>query len=273
MLPIPTFFCTTIIAEVRLRLLLICPIPLEYTSCRTALSLRDASSVLGCRVARGAVGNVDIMAVESGPAKARAAASTVAAITQFQPDLVADTGTCGALDGDLIVNAVVLGTSCLEYDISGYGLPHRIIPEMKLPSVFELFSRRDSQAHIRAFTELGKDHGLHVRTGVQACGEFFIQSVAVRESLRTVSGALASNWETAGVFIAALRARVPPLSLRIVSDLGDEDSLADFRRNARTCAQGLYGFLRVLLEAGWVVDFFSAWRAAGSAQLERAAPV
>ena len=87
--------------------------------CRTALSLRDAQAVLGCRTARGSVGNVDIMAMETGPAKARAAAATVAGIDAFQPDLAVDTGTCGALDGDLIISAVVLGTSCLEYDISG----------------------------------------------------------------------------------------------------------------------------------------------------------
>ena len=87
--------------------------------------------------------------------------------------------------------------------------------------------------------------------------------------MRALSGALASNWETAGVFIGALRARIPPLSLRAVSDLGDEDSLADFRRNARASAQGLYGFLRVLLEAGWFVDFLAVWRALGSAPLDR----
>lgn len=256
-----------------MRVLMICPVPLEYTSCRSALSLRDAARVLGSRAARGSLANIDLLAVESGPAKARAAAATVAGIVDFQPDLVIDTGTCGALDGDLIVNGIIFAVSCLEYDISGSGMPNRIIPEMKLPSAIGFLPRREGEKAVRAATELGKNAGFHVRAGAQACGEFFIQSVAVRESLRTVSGALASNWETAGVFIAALRARVPPLSLRIVSDLGDEDSLADFRRNARTCAQGLYGFLRVLLEAGWVVDFFSAWRAAGSAQLERAAPV
>jgi nucleoside phosphorylase len=255
--------------EVPVRLLLVCPIPLEYTSCRGALSLRDAPSLLGSRIARGAVGNVDIMAVESGPAKARAAASTVAAIQHFQPDLVADTGTCGALDGDLIVNAVVLGTSCLEYDISGYGLPHRIIPEMRLPSIFELFPRREGQKLIRAFTELGKDSGLHVRTGIQACGEFFIQSAQVRESLRAMSGALASGWETAGVFVGSLRARIPPLSIRVVSDLGDEDALRDFRRNARRSSQALYRFIRHCLEAGWFTGVYEQWKLAPRGQVER----
>jgi adenosylhomocysteine nucleosidase len=251
------------------RLLLVCPIPLEYTSGRNALSLRDSQSVLGCRIARGSVGNVDIMAVETGPAKARAAAATVAAIVGFQPDLVADTGTCGALDGDLIVNAIVLGMSCLEYDISGFGLPHRIIPEMKLPSIFELFPRREGQKLVRGFTELGKDNGLHVRSGIQACGEFFIQSAQVRESLQAVSGAIASSWETAGVFVAALRARVPPMSIRVVSDLGDEEALREFRRNARRCSQGLYRFLRACLESGWFAAVYEQWKLAPRTQVDR----
>jgi adenosylhomocysteine nucleosidase len=267
-LPIPSFFCS-LDNEANVRILVICPIPLEYTSCRTALSLRDTQSVLGCRAARGAVGNTDIMAVESGPAKARAAAASVAAISGFQPDLVVDAGTCGALDGELIVGAVVLGMSCLEYDISGYGLPQRIIPEMRLPSVFELLPRREGQKLVRALTELGKDRGLHLRSGIQACGEFFIQSGAVRESLRVVSGAVACSWETAGVFVAALRSKVPPISIRVVSDLGDEDAMRDFRRNARRCSQELFRFLRDCLDAGWFIDVYDQWKAMPRTQVDR----
>ena len=246
-----------------------CPIPLEFTCCRTVLSLRDAQRVLSCRTASGSVVNTDILAIESGPAKARAASATVAGILDFQPDLVMDTGTCGALDGDLIVNSIILGLSCLEYDISGSGMPQRIIPEMKLPSAFDLLPRKEGQKLVRAMTELGKDGGAHVRSGVQACGEFFIQSAQVRESLHAVSGAVACNWETAGVFVAALRARVPPLSLRVVTDLGDEDSLKDFRRNARRSAQELYGFLRSVIESGWFASFQSLWKAHGKAQVDR----
>lgn len=252
-----------------MRILLICPIPLEYTSCRTALSLRDAQTVLGCRISRGAVGNIDIMAMESGPAKARAAAATVAGIGHFQPDLVVDTGTCAALDGDLIVSAMVLGTSCLEYDISGNGLPHRIIPEMRLPSLFELLARREGQKLARGFTEMCKDRGLHVRTGIQACGEFFIQSAPVRESLLAVSGAIACSWETAGVFVGALRSRIPPLSIRVVSDLGDEDALRDFRRNARRCSQVLYRLIGDGLEGGWFIGLYEQWKAVPRGQVER----
>jgi adenosylhomocysteine nucleosidase len=252
-----------------MRVLLICPIPLEYTSCRSAMALREAQDVLGCRTARGSVGNIDIMAMETGPAKARAAAATVAGIAHFQPDLTVDTGTCGAIDGDLIVNAIVVGLSCLEYDISGSGLPGRIIAEMKLPSGLELLPRKDGGKLVRSLVELGKDRGLHLRSGVQACGEFFIQSTQVRESLFALSGAAACNWETAGVFIAALRSRVPPLSMRVVSDLGDEDSLRDFRRNARRCCQDLYRFLRDALESGWFASWYERWKALPRGQVDK----
>jgi nucleoside phosphorylase len=98
------------------RILLICPIPIEYMMCRSVLALRDGQPVQGCRAAHGSVGNVDIMAIETGPAKARAAAATVAGIDVFAPDLALDTGTCGALNGDLIVRAVDL------YRFVRYGL-------------------------------------------------------------------------------------------------------------------------------------------------------
>jgi nucleoside phosphorylase len=252
-----------------MRVLVICPIPLEFTSCRAALSLRDGIQVLGCRSSRGSVANAEIIALQSGPAKARAASATVAGISAFQPDIVVDTGTCAALDGELSVNSVVVGITCLEYDISGSGLPARIIPEMRLPSALQLVARREAQRLVRAAAELGSSLGLQVRSGTQACGEFFIQSAQVRESLHAVSGAMACNWETAGIFVAALRASVPPLSLRVVSDLGDEDSLRDFRRNARGSTQELYRFLRSALESGWLLDFHAQWRSVRRTVVEK----
>jgi adenosylhomocysteine nucleosidase len=251
------------------RVVIICPIPLEFTTCRTHLSLRDGPVVLGCRTCQGTIANVDVIALEAGPAKARAAAATLAGITQFQPELVLDTGTCGALDGELIVDTIVLALSCLEFDISGTGLPRRVIPEMRLPSSFSFMPKKDSEKLVRKAVELGKELGFHVRSGIQACGEYFFQSTQVRESIFALTGALSSNWETAGVFIGSLRARVPALSFRIVTDLGDEDSLRDFKKNARRCSEELYRYMRSLMEAGWFADFQSRWKQLTAAQVQK----
>ncbi len=99
---------------------------------------------------------------------------------------------------------------------------------MRLPSGLQLVARREAQRLVRAAAELGNGLGLQVRSGTQACGEFFIQSAQVRESLHAVSGAMACNWETAGIFIGALRAGVPPLSLRVVSRPGGRGFPAGF---------------------------------------------
>ena len=246
-----------------MRILVVCPIPVEFTSCRSQFGLRDHEPITGCRAARGPAAGVDFIAVQAGPAKARAAAATMAAIDALQPDLVLDTGTCGALDGGQIVGGVVVASECVEYDISGSGLPRRLIPEMRLPSALALLPRPAAERLLREATEIGQGLQLHVSGGSQACGEFFIQSGDVRDSLRTLTGALAANWETAGVFVAALRSGVPPLSIRSVTDLGDERSLKEFRRNARRSARGLYRYVRSLADAGWFQGLGDCWREQG----------
>jgi adenosylhomocysteine nucleosidase len=244
-------------------MLFICPVPVEFTSCRSLLSLRDGRAIAGCRCARGSVSGVEAVAVQSGPGKARAAAAAASAIAAVAPDLVLDTGTCCALDAGLVEGAVVVGRSCVEFDLSGSGLPRRIIREMRLPSALPLLPRQHADRLVRAAVEAGRGTNLHVREGDQACGEFLIQSPAVRDPLAALTGALAANWETAGVFVAALRAGVPPLSLRTVSDLGDERAGQDFRQNARRVSRELYGFLRSLAESGWFAQVLGRWRDAG----------
>ena len=246
-----------------MRILLICPVPVEYTSCRSLLSLRDAGHVAGCRCARAPVAGVDFIALQSGPGKARAAAAAAAAIAALAPDLVVDTGTCGALDAGLVVGTAVLGRSCVEYDIAGTGLPRRIIAEMRLPSALSLLPRSQEERLLRLAVEVGQGTDRHVRHGTQACGEYFIDSPSIREPLAALTGALAANWESAGVFVAALRAGLPPLSIRTVSDLGDERSLVEFRGNARRVSRELYGFVRSLAEAGWFARLHDRWREVG----------
>ena len=246
-----------------MRILFICPVPIEFTSCRSLLSLRDAGAVAGCRCARGSIAGLEVVALQSGPGKARSAAATAAAVAAVAPELIVDTGTCAALDAGLVEGAVIVGRSCVEYDLSGSGLPRRIIREMRLPSALPLLPRQHANRLVRAAVEVGRGTDLHVREGDQACGEFLIQSPAVRDPLAAITGALAANWETAGVFVAALRAGIPPLSLRTVSDLGDERAMQDFRLNARRVSRGLYGFLRSLAESGWFAQVLGRWRDAG----------
>ena len=244
----------------KVKILLICPIPVEFNACREILSLRDTSIVSGCRTGRVVKGSFEITALESGPAKVRSTAATVAGILNYEPDLVVDTGSCAGLEADSIIGQVVIGENCYEYDISGEGIPSKIIPEMKLESGLSFLEDRVKDSLIREAAQEGKSSGFQVRTGIQACGEYLIQSLEVRQFLHSLLYASACNWETAGVFIGALKNRVPPLSFRVVTDLGNENALADFKKNIKPEARNLYRYLRLLIETGWFALFIEAWK-------------
>lgn len=252
-----------------MKVLLICPFPPEFNACREILGLRDSKPVSGCRSARGTAGNIDVFALESGPGKARAAAATVAGALAFSPELVADSGSCAGTEPGAFVGQLILCRDCYEYDIGGKGFPTRGIPEMKLPSAFSTLSSPDRETLLREAGETGSTESFQVHVGNQACGELLIQSQEMREALHSLFRASGANWETAGVFIGALKNRLPPLSVRIVTDLGNEQALNDFRANIKKKARELYRYVQVLAEYGWFDHFHECWRRLDPATIDR----
>ena len=59
---------------------------------------------------------------------------------------------------------------------------------------------------------------------------------------------------------STLKNCLPPLSVRIVTDLGDEQALNDFRANVKKKARELYRYLQVLAEYGWFGRFHECWQ-------------
>jgi adenosylhomocysteine nucleosidase len=246
------------------KLLVICPIPVEFRACREILGLRDSATLGGCRTVRGSCGGAEILAVESGPAKTRSSNAATLACVRLEPDVVVDSGSCAGVEPGASVGQFVLGLDCHEYDIAGDGFPARAIPEMRLPSALSLMGADLREPLLREAAEIGAGVGHQVRVGNQACGEFLVRSLQMRELLHRLFQASGANWETAGVFVAALRCSVPPLSIRVVTDLGDEQALSQFRSNVKVQAQELYRYLRLLLESGWFGHFLQIWAAFGA---------
>jgi nucleoside phosphorylase len=251
------------------KVLIICPFPPEFNACREILGLRDIKPVSGCRSAKGTAGNIDVFTMESGPAKARAAAATVAGSLTYSPDLVVDSGSCAGTEPGAFVGQLILCRDCFEYDIGGSGFPTRSIPEMKLPSALSALPSADRETLLREAGETGSTESFQVHVGNQACGELLIQSQAMREALYSLFQASGANWESAGVFVGALKNRLPPLSIRIVTDLGNEQALNDFRSNIKKQARELYRYIQVLSEYGWFNHFLDCWQKLGPAVLDR----
>jgi nucleoside phosphorylase len=206
--------------------------------------------------------------MESGPAKARAACTTAAGCFSFTPDLVLDSGSCAGIESGVFIGEIMICKDCYEYDIGGGGFPSSSIPEMRLPSAFSIMPPSAMDLLFREAGEAGSSAGFQVRAGNQACGELLIQSLEMRESLFSLFQATGANWETAGVFVAALKNCLPPVSIRIVTDLGNEQALDDFRSNVKKKAKELYRFIRILTEYGWFDQLLEHWRKLDSAVID-----
>jgi adenosylhomocysteine nucleosidase len=241
-----------------MKLLILCPIPVEYASCRETLAMRDLPVVAGCRSAYAAAGEGELYCLETGPGKARAAAGALLGVQRYRPDLLLDSGSCAGIEPGAAIGQIVAARECYEVDLAGTPFPRRLLPEMRLPSAFSFLPEAEAEA-LQQEALRRTEAGGALSFGNQACGEFLIHSAELRGELHRVFRAAAGNWETAGVFIAALRAGLPALSFRIVTDLGDRNALRDFRGQVRSRSRELYRFLAVLLESGWFGRFLEQW--------------
>ncbi len=205
----------------------------------------------GYRSARGVAGNVELVAVKSGPGKARAARATLAGCFTYTPDLVVDSGSCAGTDPGAFVGQILICRDCYEYDLNRSGLPSTGTPETRLSSAFSLLKVEDRDLLFCEASQAGNRAGFRVRAGNQASGEFIVRSQAMRAVLFSSFQAVGANWETAGVFTAARKSLLPAISIRVVTDLGDKRALKDFCANVKKKARDLYRFVKVLSDYGW----------------------
>jgi nucleoside phosphorylase len=244
-----------------MKLLILCPIPVEYRACRETLALRDLPALAGCRTSYATAGEAELFCLETGPGKARSVAGALLGIQRYGPDLVLDSGSCAGVEPGSAIGQIVLARECFEADLAGTPFPRRVLPEMRLPSALSFLPPEAGEALQQDAAQKGEAGCL--RIGNQACGEFLIHSSQLRSELHEVFRAAAGNWETAGVFIAALRSCLPALSFRVVTDLGNRNALRDFRRQVRPRARELYRYLSVLLQCGWFERFLEHWHRLG----------
>jgi len=243
-----------------MKILLVIPIPVEYKACKEIFPLEKEDIIYGCRTGKAVINGCKIYTIQSGPAKSRAAMATIAAIEKYYPDVVLDTGSCAGIQPGTIIKQIIIGKKCVEYDISGVGVPKKRMAVMNLYSGFDFLPFSTKELLLRNAAEYGRNEGFNVFVGIQACGEFIINSIRMRELLYNLFHAAGGNWESAGVFISALRACLPVFSVRVITDLGNKNALLDFRQNVKPCAKELYKYIRVLIEAGWFSQFIEDWQ-------------
>jgi adenosylhomocysteine nucleosidase len=192
-----------------MRLLLIASAPMEFRGLRGAGSHPARLPVDWARFAQ--LGGHDLLLVANGAGAQRAASAVDAAAEVFQPDAVISTGFCGALDPQLGVADVVVGTSVAAAD--------------------------------RRYEALPVSSAAPHHSGVVCSIDHVAQTAEEKGRLRA-GGGMAVEMEAAGVAARAQARGLPFYCVRAVTDVAGETMANDF--NAALRADGHFDTMVIL---------------------------
>lgn len=210
---------------------------------RLRSGLVDATTLLAepFMVQGGVLAGVPVLLAECGVGKVNAAA-----LTQFLVDKGAKacvfTGVAGALDAELAVGDVVIGSAAVQHDVDvtalGYAPGH-------VPGSPETWRADDDLVALA--TAVARDVALQgekagspafrVEVGTVATGDQFISSQARAAELRSLFGAVCAEMEGAACAQVCAGWGVPFVIVRSISDNADHSANVDFRSFTRLAAE------------------------------------
>lgn len=168
----------------------------------------------GTEITSGHYKDHEVILTESGIGKVAAASATALMIDNFEPDLVVNTGSAGALDPDLKIGDEVIGTQVAysDVDVTVFGYAYGQVPNKPL------YYEADPTV-VKDFEQLAP-----VKEGLIVSGDQFVQDTAKKRILTHFPEALVAEMEAAAVAQVAYQFGTPFIVLRGVSDLANGDS-------------------------------------------------
>lgn len=168
----------------------------------------------GTEITSGRYKGHEVILTESGIGKVAAASATALMIDNFEPDLVVNTGSAGALDPDLKIGDEVIGTQVAysDVDVTVFGYAYGQVPNKPL------YYEADPTV-VKDFEQLAP-----VKEGLIVSGDQFVQDTAKKRILTHFPEALVAEMEAAAVAQVAYQFGTPFIVLCGVSDLANGDS-------------------------------------------------
>lgn len=168
----------------------------------------------GTEITSGRYKGHEVILTESGIGKVAAASATALMIDNFEPDLIVNTGSAGALDPELKIGDEVIGTQVAysDVDVTVFGYAYGQVPNK--PLYYEA-----DPAVVKDFEQLAA-----VKEGLIVSGDQFVQDTAKKRILTHFPDALVAEMEAAAVAQVAYQFGTPFIVLRGVSDLANGDS-------------------------------------------------
>lgn len=202
----------------------ICAMEEEIKELKAALQDEQTTSIHSLEFYQGTIHDQAVVLVRSGIGKVEAGLTTALLITQFDVDVVINSGSAGALAAGLKIGDIVISTETAYHDADAraFGYEYGQLPQQ--PTRFVASQEWGDKLETAA-----KQTGLTTKRGLIVTGDQFLNGpAATKPILEHFPDALSGEMEGAAVGQVAHQFEVPYLVVRAMSDTADNNSGVDF---------------------------------------------
>lgn len=206
---------------------LIVAMPLEFDAVCAMMQDVRITKRWDLKIAEGTVDSRPVAMTLAGVGKANAAYAAGILIAAFCPELVINTGIAGGL-GVTDKLDVVVATGVVQHDMDTSALGD---PVGWISGVDRILIETDPERSATLAEAIG------AKRGIVASGDVFVASDLTAHTIVDRFGAVACDMECAAVGLAAYRAKIPFVAVKVISDDGKDGSELTFEQFAAIAAE------------------------------------
>ncbi|WP_085523281.1 5'-methylthioadenosine/S-adenosylhomocysteine nucleosidase [Tuberibacillus sp. Marseille-P3662] len=206
----------------------------EIEQLKATLGGYEHIHIAGSDFYKGTIGQHNVVVLKSGIGKVNAAMSTTILFTQFEPDIVINTGSAGGFNPELEVGDVVISTEVRYHDVdaTAFGYDYGQVPQM--PATFQAENRLIAVAERAA--QLSTD-AHNIVKGLIATGDSFMSDAdRVAFIKQQFPDLQAAEMEAGAVAQVCYQFRAPFVIIRSLSDIAGKDANVSFDEFLQTAA-------------------------------------
>ncbi|WP_217543233.1 5'-methylthioadenosine/S-adenosylhomocysteine nucleosidase [Vibrio metschnikovii] len=217
----------------------------EVAILKDALEQRQEISQGGCTYYSGKLHGVEVILLQSGIGKVSAAVGTALLLSQYQPDVVINTGSAGGFDPSLTMGDVVISSEVRHHDADVTAFGYEIGQMAGQPAAFIADETLMSVAE-QALQTMDNKHAVR---GLICTGDAFVCSEEKQNFIRQhFPTAVAVEMEAAAIAQTCHQFGVPFVVVRAISDVADKASPLSFDEFLPLAAQSSSAMVLKMVE-------------------------
>ncbi|GAL36463.1 5'-methylthioadenosine/S-adenosylhomocysteine nucleosidase [Vibrio variabilis] len=206
----------------------------EVSILKAALTNLEETKKGGCTFFTGQLNGADIVLLQSGIGKVAAAVGTTILLSDYQPDVVINTGSAGGFESSLNLGDVVISTEVRHHDADVTAFGYEIGQMAGQPAAFAA----DQKLMDVAEQALAQMEDKHAVRGLICTGDEFVcrpeRQAVIRENF---PGVIAVEMEASAIAQTCHQFNTPFVVVRAISDVADKESPMSFEEFLPLAAQ------------------------------------